>query len=85
MGKPGQTLHRRINGHCYDIVLGRTEDSPVLVHFKSDAHSQANTTVMAIDEVQSCDLCLQKIWDRRWIRILGTSFPYGMNFRVNSL
>ena len=85
VGKTGQQLYCRIKGHHYDILHGRTQDSPVAAHFNNDGHVQADMTVMVIDEVKSCDPCLQKIWESGCIRTLGTSFPFGMNLRVNSL
>ena len=51
VGVTGQHLHCRINSHRYDIAHGRTEDSPMAAHFNTDGHSQADMTVMVIDEV----------------------------------
>ena len=85
VGETGQLLHRRINGHRYNIVHRRTEDSPVAEHFTGDGHTQADMFVMAIDQLHSHDPCLRKIWESRWIRSLGTSHPSGMNLRVDSL
>ena len=59
--------------------------SSVANHFNSDRHSIADMTVMVIDQVRSCDLCLLKIRESRWIGTLGTSHPMGMNLRVDSL
>ena len=58
VGKTRQPLHCRLNVHCYDIEHGGTEDSPVAAHFDNDEDSQADRTVMVIDEVQSHDPCL---------------------------
>ena len=33
VGEIGQALHCRINEHCFDIVHGFTEESPVASHF----------------------------------------------------
>ena len=63
----------------------RTEESPVEEHFNSDQDTLADITVMAIDQVHSHNPCLCKIGKSRWIRTLGTSYPSGMNLRVNSL
>ena len=84
VGKMGQPLHCRINGHHFDITHRRTEDSPVAAHFKTDAHSQVHMTVMVNDQVRSHDPCLRKIWESRWIRTLETLSPSGMNLRVDS-
>ena len=72
-----QPLHCRINSHSFDIMHMRTEDSPVAAHFNIDAHSQADMTVMVINQVHSHDSCLRKIRESRWIRTLETSFPLG--------
>ena len=45
----------------------------------------ADMTVEVIDQLHSHDHCLSKIWERRWIRTLKTSHPFGMNLRVDSL
>ena len=63
----------------------KTEESPVAEHFISGAHVESDTTVMVIEHTQSCDACLRKIRESRWMRTLGTSSPLGMNLKVNSL
>ena len=85
VGETKQQLHCRLNNHCYDITHWRTEDSPVAEHFNSLAHSEADMVVMVIDQLQNHDPCLRKIREGRWIRILRTSAPLGMNLRVVSL
>ena len=61
VGEIGQPLHRRINSHPFDTTHGRTDESPVAEHFNSDSHSIADMTVMVINQIRSCDPCLQKI------------------------
>ena len=85
VGETGQPLHRRVNGHRFNITHRRTEESPVAAHFNGEGHSQADMVVAVIDQLYSRDLCLRKIWESRWIRTLGTSHPSGMNLRVDSL
>ena len=85
VGETGQPLHMRMNGHQYDIAHRRTEDSPVAEHFSSGTHKESDMAVMAIEFAQSRDACLQKIRESRWIRTLGTSFPLGMNLKVDGL
>ena len=85
MGETGQPLHCSINSHRFDITQRRTEESPVAEHFNGEGHTLANLTVMAIDQLHSHDSCLSKIRESRWIRTLGTSHPFGMNLRVDSL
>ena len=75
----------RINSHCFDITHTRTEDSPMAAHFNNNVRSQADMTVMVIDQVYNHDPCLQKILESRWIRTLETLFPLEMNLRVDSL
>ena len=85
VGETGQPLHRRVNNHRFNIAHRRTEESPVAEHFNGDGHPLSDTTVVAIDEIYSQDPCLRKMQESRWIRILGTSYPSGMNLRVDSL
>ena len=60
VGETGQLLHRRINGHRYNIAHRRTEDSPVAEHFTGDGHTQADMGVTVIDQLYSRDPCLCK-------------------------
>ena len=85
MGKSGQPLHGRIDSRCFDIMQRRTEESPVAEHFNSEGQTLADMTVMAIDQLYRHDCYLHKILENRWIRTLGTSRPFGMNLRVDSL
>ena len=55
MGEIGQLLHLRINGHCFNIMHGKTEESPVVEHFNSKGHTIADMTVVAIDKIYSQD------------------------------
>ena len=85
VGETGQELHCRINGHRSDIRHRRTEESLVAEHFNGAGHTLADLTVVAIDQLYSHDACICKILESRWIRTLGTSYPFGINLRVDSL
>ena len=84
MDETGHLLHRRINGHRSNITHGNTEESPVAKHFHGEGHTFADMKVVAISKTYSHNSCLCKIWENRWIRTLGTSYPSGMNIRVDS-
>ena len=56
VGETGQPLHCRINSHHFGIMHRRTEDSPVVAHVNTNAHSRADMTMMVIDQVRSHDL-----------------------------
>ena len=85
VGEKSQPLHVKINGHRWDISHRRTDVSHVAEHFNSSAHSVADMTVMVIEISPSRDPCLQKVKEGRLIRTLETSFPSGMNLRVDCL
>ena len=85
VGETGRPLHMRVNGHRYDIVHQRPEESLVAEHFNSGAHAESEMTVMVIELARSRDSCLRKIRESRWMRTLRTSSPSGMNLRVDSL
>ena len=85
VGETGQPLHCRINSHRFDIRQRRTEESPVAEHFNGTGHTLADLTVVVIDQLYSHNACLRKIPVSRWIRTQGTSHPFGMNLRVDSL
>ena len=85
VGETGQPLHNRVNGHRFDILHHRTNESPVAAHFNSTLHTVEDLTIMVIDQLFDQDPTLRKLRESRWIRALGTSFPRGMNLRVDSL
>ena len=76
VGETGQPLHCRINGHCYNIMHGRTEDSPVADHFINDGYLQTDMIVMVIDEVQSRDPCLQIKTGKKMDQDSGDVVPF---------
>ena len=51
MGETGQPLHRRINGHRFNITHEKTEESPVAEHTNGEGHTLVDVTVMAIDKM----------------------------------
>ena len=52
VGEMGQPLYRRRNGHCFDIVHGRIEESPVTAHFNSISHTEADVTIKVNDNLR---------------------------------
>ena len=76
---------QKINGYRSDIPHRRTDVSPVAKYFNSGAHSELNMMVMVIELSLSCDPCLQKVKEGRWIRTLETLLPSEMNVQVDSL
>ena len=85
MGETGQELHCRIITHRFDFRQRRTEESAVTEHFNGAGHTLADLTAMAIDQLYSHDACLHKIRESKWLRNLGTSYPFGMNLRVMTI
>ena len=68
VGEIGQSLNCRINGHQFNIVHRRTEDSSIVAHFSSDNHFHADMTVIVIGHGH----------------LLLTTFALGMNLRVDT-
>ena len=85
IGETSQPLRCRIIGHRSYIMHQRTDESPVVVHFNTSAHSVGDMAVMVIDNLYSLDPTLRKMRESRWIRNLRTEFPQGLNPRVDSL
>ena len=56
----GQALHCRINADHHNIVHGRTNESPIVAHFNSNTHLQADITVVVIDQLHSHNPCWRK-------------------------
>ena len=65
MGESGQALHKRMNGHRFDITNGRTEASPVGAHFRSAGHSEADVSVCVIDRLWKEDIICRKNCESR--------------------
>ena len=86
VGETSHPLRARINGNRSDITHWNTDMSRVAEHFNSGAHSVSDMmSFMVIELSTSGDPCLWKVKEGRWIRALETSFPSGMNLRVDSL
>ena len=67
------------------VMSERACPSPLKCSATGDSSVLLCATVVAIDQIYTHDPCLRKIWESSWIRILGTSYPSGMNLRVDSL
>ena len=81
----GTLTAKEINSQCFDITQRRTEESPVAGHINGEGDTLAHMTVMVIDQLYRHDSCLRQIRESSWIRTLGTSHPFGMKLRVDSL
>ena len=60
VGESGQPLHKRINGHRFDITHGGIEESPVSAHFRNVGHSKADLSVCVIDRLWTEHAILRK-------------------------
>ena len=61
VGESEQALHKRLNGHRFDITRGRTEVSPVAAYFRSANHSEADLSVCVINRLWKEDVICWKI------------------------
>ena len=86
VGETGQPLHTQMNSHRFNIAHGRIDESPVVAHFTSEGHTEADLSVMIINRCWKKDAILRKIRKSRWIRTsLKTFRPSGMNQRTDGL
>ena len=60
-------------------------DYSVRQYLNTRDHTVEDTTVMVIERLRMDDPVLRKIRESRWINLLDTSSPHGMNFRIDSL
>ena len=79
-----QLLNERIDNHWADIRHKRSE-KPVAVHFTSPHHIADDLQVMVIKKLRRDDTVLRTIRESHWITTLDTSWPKGVNLRVDSL
>ena len=84
VGETEQALHERMNSHRSDIRK-KTKEKPVAAHFCSDGHTLSDFSVVVVDQLHQADPVLQKNRESRWIRLLQTEAPKGINLRVDRL
>ena len=69
VGETGQPLHNRVNGHRFDIIRRRTNESPVAANFNLTLHTVEDLTIMIIDQLFDQDSTLRKLRESRWISL----------------
>ena len=74
-----------MNSHRSDIRLKKTLEKPVAAHFCSANHSMDDLRVLVVDQLHRYDAVLRKSRESRWIRVLRTETPNGMNLKVDKL
>ena len=84
VGETEQALHERMNSHRSDIRK-KTKEKPVAAHFCSDGHTLSDFSVVVVDQLHQGDPVLRKNRESRWIRLLQTEAPKGINLRVDRL
>ena len=84
VGETEQPLNERMNNHHADVRHNRTE-KPVALHFNSPGHTLDDIQVMVIERLWKSDTVFRKIRESRWISTLDTTWPKGMNLRIDSL
>ena len=84
VGETEQPLNERMNNHHVDVRHNRTE-KPVALHFNSPGHTLDDIQVMVIERLWKSDTVFRKIRESRWISTLDTTWPKGMNLRIDSL
>ena len=85
VGETGQPLHNRMNGHRFNITHGCINESLVVAHFTSESHTETDMSVMIIDRCWREGAILRNIRESRWIRMMDTAWPSGMNYRTDGL
>ena len=85
VGETGQALHDRINSHRSDIRPARKTEKSVAAHFCSSGHSATDLSVLVVWRTPPGDTILRKNRDARWIRLLKTETPNGLNLRADRL
>ena len=81
VGETEQALNERLNSHRSDIKR-KNIDKPVAAHFNKPGHSSTDLAVMVIDQLWGNYSVLRKIREERWITILQTASPGGLNLRA---
>ena len=84
-GETQQPLHHRVNIHCFNITLRRTEESHLVDHFNDEGHTLVDMTLTVLDQLYSHDPCLHRIRESQVDQNPGDFTPIWMNIRVHSL
>ena len=66
-------------------IRKKTKEKPVAAHFCSDGHTLSDFSVVVVDQLHQADPVLRKNRESRWIRLLQTEAPKGINLRVDRL
>ena len=69
-----QTLNK-MNNH-WSYVMNNARYKPMAIHLNSPGYS--------IDQLRKKDTALQKIRGNRWLTILDTRWPKGLNLRTDT-
>ena len=85
VGETEQASNERMNGHRFDIVNKKIDDKPVAAHFNSPQHTLEDLQVMVIEQLWKRDTPLRKIRESKWITLLQTYQPLGINLRQDRL
>ena len=85
VGETGQLLHNWMNGHSFNITHGCINESPVAAYFTSKGHTEIDMSVMITDRCWREEAIIRNIRESRWIRMLDTAWPSGMNYRTDGL
>jgi hypothetical protein len=78
VGQTARKLKERLNNHRSDIKLSKS--TAVGIHFNLPLHSQANLRITPILDISACDQIERNKWELRYMDVLHTKYPYGMNF-----
>ena len=65
VGKTGQLLYLTMNGHWFEVVHHKIEESTAATHFNSADHSEANLSSLVIDGLWRKDAILRKNCENR--------------------
>ncbi|XP_072048770.1 uncharacterized protein [Amphiura filiformis] len=79
VGETKRALKTRLLEHCGDTKHNR--DKPVARHFNKPNHTCDDIQIMAIDRPSSTNYFHRLALESKWINILQTSAPLGMNVK----
>ena len=78
IGETKYTLTHRLKQHLYTIKKGSLR-TPLVQHFQQ--HSPSHLTITALETCAAWSTAQRRSQERKWIRLLRTRVPYGLNAR----
>lgn len=81
VGETTQKIKERFNQHRRKIIQ-KSQDTELYRHFCSENHTVADLKIMLLESISSKDKQVLQNKELKWIKVLNTGYPYGLNDKI---